>query len=131
VPTRAGQDEQPPDAHLSREPRPEHARGEASDALRRDDQAGHKRRLVQRLLEVQGQHEHLAAVPQSEQEGDHCAIAQPWQEQEARLTGRVVVESARIVRLAATPLSRLIALLPLARGERSEEAKASRRTGPM
>jgi hypothetical protein len=61
---------------LARQPRPDHARGEPDHALRGDDQAGEQRRLVQHLLQVQGEHEQLPAVPQAEQEGQRGPVPQ-------------------------------------------------------
>src|SRR5579872_3120806 len=72
----AGQDQEPADADLARQPGPEHARGEADHALRGDGQAGEQGRFVQDLLQVQRHDEHLAAVPQAQQERQGAAVAQ-------------------------------------------------------
>jgi hypothetical protein len=72
----AGQDQQPLDADAVGQARPEHARGEADHALRGDGQPGEQGRLMQDLLQVQRHDEHLAAVPQAQQERQSAAVAQ-------------------------------------------------------
>ncbi len=49
-------------------PGPEGTSGEADNALRSDGQAGSQRRVPEYLLQVQREHEHLAAVPQAEEQ---------------------------------------------------------------
>jgi hypothetical protein len=66
----AGEHEHPADADPGGEPCPECTRDEADDSLRRDRQPGRERRVPEYLLEVQREHQHLAAVPQSEQKVD-------------------------------------------------------------
>jgi hypothetical protein len=46
---------------------------------------------VQRLLQVQREHEHLAAVPQAEQERHRGPVAQPGPEQQPRPDQRLRV----------------------------------------
>jgi hypothetical protein len=87
----AGQHQQAPHADAGGQPGAEQARGEAHHALRGDDQAGEQRRLVQHLLQVQRQHEHLAAVPQAEQERQRAAVTKPPAAQEFRVDQRVRV----------------------------------------
>jgi hypothetical protein len=62
----AGEHQHLADADAGREPGPEGARGESDDSLRSDRQPGDQRRVLEYLLEVQRQHQHLAPVPQSE-----------------------------------------------------------------
>ena len=71
--------------------RAEQAHAEPDHALRGDGQAGEQRGLVQDLLQVQGHDEHLAAVPQAEQEGQAAAVAQAGAAQQGQPDERLGV----------------------------------------
>ncbi len=64
------------DSDAGSEPCPECARGEADDSLGRDRQPGRQRRVPEHLLEVQRQDQHLAAVPQAEEQVQDTGGAQ-------------------------------------------------------
>ena len=87
----AGQDEDPADANPAGQPGAEHSRGESHDALRGDGQPGRQRRVMQDLLEVDRQDDHLASVPQAEQHVHRAGLAETGQPQQVGADQRVGV----------------------------------------
>jgi hypothetical protein len=86
---KARHNEYPVDSKASCPPGGEHAGGKADDALRCDRQAGGERRKAQDLLQVEGEHEHLPAVPQAQQQHQGAGAAQPAHAQQAGPDERV------------------------------------------
>jgi hypothetical protein len=81
--------EQPSRPHPGREPGAEHPGGEPDDALLGDGQAGHERGIMEHLLAVERQDEHLTTTPDTEQQDEGTALAQARQPQHLAADQRV------------------------------------------